>query len=320
MSLPWLLLFDVPPPTSESIAVDQARVGLRAMGPGTASLAKKATTLRFTTLYHIVAYGGEREFWITTHTEPILFESNTYQPASVADSARRGETGGSVPNSDITAAIDSSLISEDELLRQIYGDCVVNQVVVDYRYPWAGAFERFTRYVESIEHNSEVFTARLVGKTAKLRDKAGYTFTRPCPAAVGDSDCGFDLSTPGYTQTGAEVQAVASARSFSMDPGTVDTQEDEFYTWGQVIWTLGNNKGHISVVRSYTNGTRAFTLIDDTPFPIVDGNQATLVAGCDGLRLTCKTKFIDSEGNDNFPNYQGHPFLIGADRQFNTPS
>lgn len=312
-SFPWLI-FDSGPTTSTSLAVDQARVGLRAMGPGTASLAKKATTLRFTTLYHITAYGGNRELWLTTHTEPILFEGDTYSPAALQESARRGQTGGVVPNSDIVAVIDDAFITEDDLFRRVYSDCVIVTRVVDYRYPWAGSFEHNTRYIESITHDGEVFTASAQGKTSKLKDKAGYTFTRPCPAALGDVDCSFDLSVrAGDTVVGATVAVVASDRDFTMN--TMPTAvADGFYTWGRIVWTSGLNTGHVSVVRSYVDSSKSFELIDNAPFAPLAGDVGTVYAGCDGLRATCKTKF------DNFDNYQGHPFLIGSDRQFNTPS
>ncbi|MDD4182054.1 MAG: DUF2163 domain-containing protein [Victivallaceae bacterium] len=81
------------------------------------------------------------------------------------------------------------------------------------------------------------------------------------------------------------------------------------YSHGKIIWTRGRNTGFISDIRKYwiDGSLGRFKLLAPPPFKPIQGDQITIIAGCDGRRGTCLNKF------NNVINFQGEPDLPGID-------
>ena len=108
-----------------------------------------------------------------------------------------------------------------------------------------------------------------------------------------------------YQLTGIAVGTVTSTRQFTTASITHPT---DWFKYGTVTFTSGLNANYSEEIKSFTSGG-IIVLNAPMPYTIVPGDLYTIKAGCDLLYTTCKSvKF------DNGTNFQGFPFIPGADR------
>jgi hypothetical protein len=108
-----------------------------------------------------------------------------------------------------------------------------------------------------------------------------------------------------------EVTSLDSNRTF-YDSGR--TEADDYFSYGKIVWTSGNNNGYQMEIKGYTLSNGQIVLFLAMPKPIQVGDTFEAYAGCDGLKNTCKNKF------DNYYNYQGFPDVPGTDEMLRTPN
>ncbi len=113
----------------------------------------------------------------------------------------------------------------------------------------------------------------------------------------------------GLTLTGALTGATDN-RNFA---DTSRTEADDFWTFGLLTFTTGNNIGIALEVKNYTLSTGSFELYVAMPFVIQVGDTYEVHAGCDKLLATCITKF------DNVKNFRGQPYIPGQDHILRYP-
>ena len=83
------------------------------------------------------------------------------------------------------------------------------------------------------------------------------------------------------------------------------TQDGDWFRFGKVLWTSGDNIDLEMPVREFLAGGWV-TLREPMPFPIRIGDAFDIHAGCaKRVQADCKTKF------DNVKNFDGEPFLPG---------
>ena len=84
------------------------------------------------------------------------------------------------------------------------------------------------------------------------------------------------------------------------------TEADDWFRFGIVLWTGGNNDAISMEVREFSGGW--VTLWEPMPFDIAIGDTFTIQTGC-AKRITedCRDKF------NNVLNFDGEPFLPGED-------
>jgi uncharacterized phage protein (TIGR02218 family) len=131
----------------------------------------------------------------------------------------------------------------------------------------------------------------------------GKTHTVTCPFTLGDSNCKFSLVAESETVS----TIVAARRKFTVS-GLAGTQSNDFYKYGKVTWTSGNNAGLISEIKSYVNASGTIELRLQTASEIAIGDGFDITEGCDKTRDTCTNKF------SNVVNFGGFPFIPGTDR------
>jgi len=112
------------------------------------------------------------------------------------------------------------------------------------------------------------------------------------------------VGTPGVDATGT-VTNPTSRYAFT---DTSRTEADNYFRYGLLTWTSGNNNGYSMEVKSYTLSGTAFELFEPMPYDIQIGDTYDLYAGCDKQASTCKTKF------SNFVNFRGFPNCPTQDR------
>lgn len=119
---------------------------------------------------------------------------------------------------------------------------------------------------------------------------------------------GTKLFVVGLSQGKANLptQAASDSVTIVVDASYVPSG---YYSHGKIIWTRGRNNGFTSDIRKYwfDGYSYRFKLLSPPPFMPIQGDQLSLIAGCDGRRGTCKNKF------NNVINFQGEPDLPGMD-------
>jgi uncharacterized phage protein (TIGR02218 family) len=118
---------------------------------------------------------------------------------------------------------------------------------------------------------------------------------------LGDWACGIALAGHQNTHT---VTTVTDGRRF----GANNVKGNDYYRFGIVRWTSGQNVGREFVVKAYTSGQ--FTLAFAAPFAVAVGDAFVATRGCDRQFSTCRDVF------NNVKNFRGEPphLLPGEDK------
>lgn len=246
----------------------------------------------------------------TDHDQTLTLDGEEFTPSgsSVSATARQHIEGVEPQNLDIRGAVTSDSISNDDLRAGLYRQAKVTELLVDWRYPWAGTFVQNVYYIEETTFSDTAWVARLAGLSVRLRPNVGRKVTRSCSFVFGDSaTCGFDVST--VTVTGRTVSSIVTdGREFGSDV----TGADGLYDKGVMRWTTGDNAGLKGFVKSFLNPGGLINLQLKTVFPIQVGDTFSIERSCDKLDTTCKAY-------GNFLRFGGFPSIPGNDRLIEVP-
>lgn len=268
--------------------------------------------------------GSTSALYFTDHNHELVGPDGlTYTPVGGFDvSAAQIAAGLKEQNVDIAGVINSDRITHEDLRGGRWRAATVVEQLVDWYVPWVGAYRTRHYTLGRIRFTGETWTGELSSFTNKLHNRSGSTFSRPCQVDLASTKCGVDLSTitDGIFNSVAVEASSQNAdeprRIFDATTGTLTSTEDDWFNYGKLTWTTGNNAsvGHVSVVKDYADADRRFTLYENCPFDIADGDLFTIETGCDKLRNTCRDKF------SNILNHRGDPFMPSSDRALRTPS
>lgn len=249
-------------------------------------------------------------FRFTDHDREVTLDGLTYTPAgaAVSASARQHIEGVEPQNLEIRGAVTSSYITEEDLAAGLYRGAKVTEIVVDWRFPWAGHFVKNIYYIDETTFSMEAWTAQLKGMSVRLRPEVGAVYTRSCRWKLGDSRCLVDISGAPFATLAAVVVSVTNDRVFT----TSLSSADNFFADGYLLWSTGPNAGTKSPVKK-SLATGAIELQLPTPFPVSIGHQFDAIAGCDKRFTTCKSKF------NNALRFGGFPYIPGNDDVMLTP-
>lgn len=242
-------------------------------------------------------------FAFTSHIEDLVISGVTYVAAQGSFSPQMIKTSGdmSVDNTDIEAIIDSSYITDSDLLAGLFDYADVEFFAVNYKALADGIIKLRKGTLGEVESWGYAFRAELRGLMQHLQQVVGRVYAKRCDADLGDARCGVSLAS--YTVT-STVSSVASKQQFNggMAPAAHG---------GLLTWTSGNNNGLKMEVQSVSGVTIA--LVQPMPFTIQVGDGYTVYRGCDKLPDTCRTVF------NNIVNFRGFPFIPGNDRALQYP-
>jgi uncharacterized phage protein (TIGR02218 family) len=264
----------------------------------------KQSALRLAMAYELTRTDST-VFRYTNHDSIItLDDGNDYTPAAgFSDSAFSQDLNlRNDPAVEIVGVLADSNITHDDLRAGLYRNATVVLSWVNWLYPWAGSLIEYTYLVQKLHFTGDIWNAEIVGISSKLNGTIGKLYTRLCPYDFGDSDCTKVVSADSDT-----VTTVTTQRRVFTSSGLASSQSDDYYKWGKLTWTSGNNNGIISEVKGYVDATGTVTLRTPTPFDIAASDGFDILVGCDKTRGVCNTKF------SNLVNHGGFPFLPGYD-------
>lgn len=264
-----------------------------------AHLAQDTTTLAWCWK---VTRADAQVFGFTTHDRDITLSGVTYQAdTGFLASAAQARAGASVDNMDVTGMIDSTVISEADLLAGVWDGAQIEVRVVN----WADTSQNVimqTGTIGNVSLKGAQFTAEMRSLSQAMQQTVGRTMTRRCDADLGDARCGVTLAT--YTVTG-------TATANSSDRQTFSASDMPASIGGLLTWTSGANSGLSMEVKTASGGQIVLAL--PMPYDIASGDAYSVYAGCDKNASTCSGTF------SNIANFRGFPFIPGTDAVLDYP-
>lgn len=104
-----------------------------------------------------------------------------------------------------------------------------------------------------------------------------------------------------YTRSGTLTAATDNANFADSSL----TDGDGYFNYGVITFTSGNNNGLSKEIKNHISAGGVIELFEPMPFTVQIGDDYDIVAGCDKLLSTCKTRF------DNVVNFGGEPHVPG---------
>lgn len=266
---------------------------------------------RFAYCWELVRTDGFT-FRFTDHDHQLtLLDGSIYIPVGgFSASAKQRQIGLKDNNLEVVGMFDNSYITYDDVRAGKYRDAKITERLVDWMYPWAGAFVTNVWWIATTRIINNTWEAQLKGFSLWLNRPVGDIMERTCRHTLGDSKCQVALGP--FTKTGT-VNTVLTKQIKFTTTGTAAAQASGYFDYGKLTWTTGPNTGIVSEVRKFQNSSGTFALQLNTPFAIANGDQFSAIRGCDKLFATCKNVF------NNVPNNGSFPTIPGNDRMLQSP-
>lgn len=243
----------------------------------------------------------------TNHDKDINYDSVVYESSTgftPSDVDLRSDF--SISSQEIESVLDSSFISESDLLAGLYDYAEVIVMMINYESIADGVVIINKGWTGQIQVKDGLFISEIRGLSQKINQNIGELYSPSCRAILGDSRCGVSLASFTISDT---VDSVTSSQVFY---SSSLTQDPGYFTGGEVQWTSGNNNGLKMEIKDFLDGT--VTLALAMPNSITSSDSFDIIAGCDKDSLTCKNKF------SNLVNFRGEPNVPGQDAALETSS
>jgi uncharacterized phage protein (TIGR02218 family) len=174
---------------------------------------------------------------------------------------------------------------------------------------WADPIQRkqqFSGSLGEIVRSGGAFQAEMRGLTEMLNQPQGRVYQRSCAAVLGDKNCRFDVSQPGYA-TEVPVEVVENRRVFRF--AAMDGFDHRWFERGRLSVMSGDAAGLFGIIKNdrLTETGREVELWQSLGPNVLPGDLIRLEAGCDKRAETCRLKFA------NFLNFRGFPDIPGED-------
>jgi len=237
----------------------------------------------------------------TDHDADLVIEGLNYVAATgFTPTAVQTTSGFAVDNLDIDGMLDSSAITEADIMAGLYDYAEISVFMVNYTDLTQGKMILRTGWLGEVTFSRNQFVTQVRGLAQSLNQKIGEVYSPNCRALLGDAKCKVDLTSFKFTST---VTGVVNNRVFAASGLTNPT---DFFSDGVVKFTSGANAGLQMEVKSYLEGSD-ITLVLPLPYTIAIGDGFEITAGCDKNFTTCINKFA------NAINFHGEPDVPGMD-------
>ena len=240
----------------------------------------------------------------TEHDRDLLFDGTAFEAASGFSATEIVDgVGLSVDNLDVSGALSSAHLNEDDLAAGAFDDARVEIWRVRWDLPEQRVLMR-TGSLGEVRREGASFTAEVRGLAHYLSQETGRTYQYACDAALGDVRCGVDLTAPTYRGTGA----VLSAAGHRITVSGLGAFEAGWFSGGLLTWTDGANTGLSMEVRTHLGDV--IELWQTMAGAIAASDIFTITAGCDKTFPTCRAKFGNGVNFGGFPHMPGNGCLL----------
>ena len=253
------------------------------------------------------------KFGFTDHDRDLSFDGTTFEAATgFTASEIKDSLGLSVDNLEVSSALKSDRLSEDDLAAGLYDDAAVEI----WRVNWQDLDQRILMRSGSlgeVRRSGAAFTAEVRGLAHYLQQPKGRLFQSGCDADLGDARCGIDLDNPAFRGTGIVLTAPNARLLTASGLGAFLSG---WFTRGLVTFISGANAGRAQEVKRHTlAGTEAtIELWQPMAMSIAPSDTFTITAGCDKQFATCKAKFANAVNFRGFPHMPGNDYVLAVAR------
>jgi uncharacterized phage protein (TIGR02218 family) len=250
-------------------------------------------------------------FGFTDHDRDLAFDGTTFEAATGFTATEiRDALGLSVDNLEVSSALNSESLEEDDLAAGLYDDAAVEI----WRVNWADTDQRVLMRSGSlgeVRRSGAAFTAEVRGLAHYLQQPKGRLYQSGCDADLGDSRCGIDLDNPAFRGTGIVLTASA-ARLFTASG--LAAFAGGWFTRGLVTFTSGANAGRSQEVKRHTlaGASATIELWQPMALAIAPNDTFTITAGCDKRFATCQARFANALNFRGFPHMPGNDYVLAV--------
>jgi len=244
----------------------------------------------------------------TDHDDNLSFDGTDFRAGTGFEGSEiEARLGFAVTGSELSGALSSETLSEDDLAAGRYDDAKVELYLVDWSNPENRLLLRAGNLGE-VKREDSAFSAEVRGIASRLDEEKGRIFAATCDADLGDARCTIDLSNPAFRGEGT-IAALEGASMFTA--GGLDGFHDGWFTQGRLQWTSGANAGlAIEVKQHRIDGGVHLSLWQTMPKPLAPGDTFVVTAGCDKRFETCTAKFANALNFRGFPHLPGNDFVV----------
>ena len=242
----------------------------------------------------------------TDHDRTLEFEGVRFvADGGMTAQALEAKNGLAVDNTEALGVLSHAAIKADDIRAGRYDGAEI----VIWQVNWAELGQRrviFRGTLGEIVEGAGAFQAELRGGTEALSQPQGRVFQKPCSAVLGDTQCRFNLDTPGF-RVEASVVSAKEARVLRFAP-LVD-YDQRWFERGRLEVLSGAAQGLVGIVKNdrWLDDGREIELWQGLRLAVAPGDLVRLEAGCDKRMETCRLKF------QNLLNFQGFPHIPGED-------
>ena len=262
-------------------------------------LAQEVTTLA--TCWK-VTLSNDTVLGFTDHAADLVIDGVTFQAAiGYTPSNVTTSNNLAVDNLEVTALIDSSSITEADVLAGLWDYAEVEIFAVNYEDLTQGHLHQRKGHLGNVSIERSQAQAELRGMMQAYTNAIGEVTTPTCRAQFCDARCG--LTAASYTVTGS-ITSITDTRHIA---DSTLTEDDDYFTYGLITMTSGNNNGLSMEIKGYTQSGGAIELVLPFPYALAVSDTYSMIAGCDKTFDTCI-------GFSNAINFRGEPHIPGIDK------
>ncbi|MDX2308461.1 MAG: DUF2163 domain-containing protein [Hyphomicrobium sp.] len=249
----------------------------------------------------------------TDHDRPLEFDATTFEAASGFETSEIRETLGlGTDNLELTGALSSAAITDDDLDAGLYDDAGIEIFRVNWAVPGQRVLVKAGTLGE-VKRSGSVFTAEVRGVEHYLQQPKGRVYQYGCDADLGDERCGINLSLPVWRAEATVIDVIDDRRVTVSGLGSYAT---DHFTRGLATFTSGAADGQKIEIRRHTrrDGVVRLEFWQPVAGPHRIGATLVVTAGCDKQFATCRARFENAVNYRGFPHMPGNDFLAAVSR------
>ena len=249
-----------------------------------------------------------RVLGFTDHDRALAFDGVVHQPETgFTGSAIEQTLGLAVDTQDVSGALKSGLLGEDELAAGVFDDAAI----VTWLVNWQDVAQRVILRAGNLGEVTQGplgFTAEVRGLAHRLNQPQGRLFQYGCDASLGDARCGVDTGATNVQAT-VTIEMVVDERRFTVTGAGGFAQG--WFEQGTLSFASGAHAGNPMRIASHTvMGASVLLELDAAPaHEVLPGDVAVIMAGCDKHFATCRNKFGNAANFRGFPHMPGNDFV-----------
>lgn len=154
----------------------------------------------------------------------------------------------------------------------------------------------FDGFIQSVSFPEKSMEATCVPRIGSLNFETGWPYQIQCNAKFGDAYCKVDKNYRTNIITG---WVTGGTKGLVFDVIHL-TQADDYWNWGTILFTSGNNVGDSRKIVDFDSATHKLTLDYNLDNAVSVGDTYTLHRGCDKALSMCQNTYVNDDNYHGF--------------------